>query len=116
MKTIHSALVATLAACCVMTLSTTVYAGKSGNWKNLGQNPLSGGRYVVSDGDKSITMPDQKSADNAAKILNDATGSNGGGKRNKGNKGGGSDAGGDASGGSGTTEPGAGSGSGTPTN
>ena len=26
------------------------------NWSNRGQNPLSGGRFVVSDGNKSFTM------------------------------------------------------------
>lgn len=115
MKMIHSVLASTLVACCLLTLSGPGHAGKTGPWKNLGQNPLSGGRYVVSDGSKSITMPDQKSADNAANILNDAAGSDGGGKRNKGNKGGGSNSSGD-SGGSGTTEPGGGSGGSTPTN
>lgn len=77
------------------------------NWANRGQNPLSGGRFVVSDGNKSFTMPDAKSADKAAKILNKATGvdadagAGGDSDESSGGDSGGGDSGGSASGGAG---------------
>lgn len=72
-------------------------------WTNRGQTPLSAGRFVVSDGNKSFTMPDAKSADKAAKILNKATGGgsdteSGGDSRDSG---GGDSGDGDSGGGSG---------------
>ena len=76
------------------------------NWANRGRNPLSGGRFVVSDGNRSFTMPDAKSADKAAKILNKATGgepdtdTGGDSGESGGGDSGGTDSGGSAGGGS----------------